>query len=75
MFRRSLYTSKLGVLYNIPLKSIYCGKIVAVSTISYASSWFAYIATREGRAYLVDNDVSTITHSEFLLEKEKHGLV
>ena len=32
--------------------------------ISYASSWFAYIATREGGAYLVDNGVSTIAHSE-----------
>ena len=65
MFRRILCTFKLDDLHNVPLKSIDCGKIVAVSMISYASSWFTYITTlsQEGGAYLVDNGVSTIAHS------------
>ena len=41
--------------------------MVAVSIILYASSWYEYVTTPGGREKLVDNDVSTIAHSELLI--------
>ena len=49
VFRRSLYTFELDTLHDVPLKAIDLGN---VSMISYASSWYTNVATREGEGYL-----------------------